>query len=142
MKRASKQTSLCMQRGHSARLSNTLVFSLVFSRDLYTDHPLVSFLVVVCLPLMSGCSPNEQGFKNKKCPPSNQPNNGMFSHFSNRQRTYVHAVLRIFVHKLLPLESKWIRGRKRRREKIRLSPLCVRLRTGRSQAIKNIRGAR
>ena len=122
-KRALKQTSLCIQGGHSARLSNT--FTLLPLCSAGTDHPLVFFLVVVCLPLMSGCSPNEQGFKNKKCPPI-QPNNGMFSHFSNRQRTYVHAV-RIFVHKLLPL-SKWIRGRKRRRDKIRLSPLCVRLR--------------
>ena len=66
-----------------------------------------------------------KALKIKSVPPI-QPNNRMFSHFSNRQRTYVHAV-RIFVHKLLPL-SKWIRGRKRRRDKIRLSPLCVRLR--------------
>ena len=53
--------------GHSARLSNT--FTLLPLCSAGTDHPLVFFLVVVCLPLMSGCSPNEQGFKNKKCPP-------------------------------------------------------------------------
>ena len=55
--------------GHSARLSNTFTLLPLCSAGTDTDHPLVFFLVVVCLPLMSGCSPNEQGFKNKKCPP-------------------------------------------------------------------------